>query len=230
MRAFAGRGIGDSSWNARAAAAAARGGAAEPIREARHQHRDGSRRGWDQRRPRHAAGNAHGVARAPGPGDGGRGRPDPRHRDHPLWQLGTLAVGKAADLVLLVWDKLAHPYLDPETSVLEAVIQRAKSEGVDLVMVAGEVVYEGGYFTRVDRDAALHDLHESLQRARSPTTRSSGASCRKRSCRMYGASTPTISTPKRTCPTTVPARGCERSVRNAFYELSHWPVVGFPLI
>jgi hypothetical protein len=57
------------------------------------------------------------------------------------------------------------PYLDPETPVLDAVIQRAKSEGVDLVMVAGEVVYEGGRFTRVDRATALRELHQSLQRA-----------------------------------------------------------------
>ena len=78
-------------------------------------------------------------------------------------RIGTIAVGKAADLVLIDWDKLAYPYLDPETSVLDAVIQRAKSEGVDLVMVAGEVVYEEGRFTRLDRDAALRELHDSLQ-------------------------------------------------------------------
>ncbi len=79
-------------------------------------------------------------------------------------RIGTLAVGKAADLVLIDGDKLAYPYLDPETPVLDAVIQRrAKSDGVDLVMVAGEVVYEGGRFTRVDRDAALRELHASLQ-------------------------------------------------------------------
>jgi 5-methylthioadenosine/S-adenosylhomocysteine deaminase len=80
-------------------------------------------------------------------------------------RIGTLAVGKAADLVLIDRDKLAYPYLDPETPALDAVIQRAKSGGVDLVMVAGEVVYEGGRFTRVDRDAALRDLHASLQHA-----------------------------------------------------------------
>jgi cytosine/adenosine deaminase-related metal-dependent hydrolase len=79
--------------------------------------------------------------------------------------IGTLAVGKAADLVLIDWDKLAYPYLDPVTSVLDAVVQRAKSDGVDLVMVAGEVVYQGGRFTRVDRDAALRELHNSLQHA-----------------------------------------------------------------
>ena len=80
-------------------------------------------------------------------------------------RLGTIAVGKAADLVLIDWDKLAHPYLDPETSVLDTVIQRTKSDGVDLVMVAGEVVYEGGRFTRVDRAAALRVLHDALRHA-----------------------------------------------------------------
>jgi cytosine/adenosine deaminase-related metal-dependent hydrolase len=79
--------------------------------------------------------------------------------------IGTLAVGNASDLVLIDWDKLAHPYLDPETPVLDAVLQRAKSEAVDLVMVAGEVVYEGERFTRIDRDAALRELQESLQHA-----------------------------------------------------------------
>jgi 5-methylthioadenosine/S-adenosylhomocysteine deaminase len=78
--------------------------------------------------------------------------------------IGTLAVGKAADLVLLDWDKLVYPYLDPETPVLDAVLQRAKSDGVDLVMVAGDVVYEGGRFTQVDRAAALKELHDSLKR------------------------------------------------------------------
>jgi cytosine/adenosine deaminase-related metal-dependent hydrolase len=79
--------------------------------------------------------------------------------------IGTLAVGKAADLVLLDWDSLTYPYLDPETPALDAVLQRAKSDSVDLVMVAGEVIYEGGRFTRIDRDAALKELHGSLQHA-----------------------------------------------------------------
>jgi 5-methylthioadenosine/S-adenosylhomocysteine deaminase len=77
--------------------------------------------------------------------------------------IGTLTVGKAADLVLIDWDKLAHPYLDPETPGLDAVLQRAKTDGVDLVMVAGEVVYEGGRFTRLDHAAVLGELHDSLQ-------------------------------------------------------------------
>ena len=124
--------------------------------------------------------------------------------------IGTFAVGKAADLVLIDWDKLAYPYLDPETPVLDAVIQRAKSYGVDLVMVAGEVVYEGGRFTRVDRDAALRELHDYCS-TRSPTTRSSGGNCRRRCCPMSGASTPAISTPTPTNPSIARARESEAS-------------------
>jgi 5-methylthioadenosine/S-adenosylhomocysteine deaminase len=78
-------------------------------------------------------------------------------------RVGSLAVGKAADLVLINWDKIAYPYLDPETSILDAVVQRGKTDAVEVVMVAGEVIYEGGRFTRVDRDAALRDLHQSLR-------------------------------------------------------------------
>jgi cytosine/adenosine deaminase-related metal-dependent hydrolase len=79
-------------------------------------------------------------------------------------RIGNLAVGSAADLVLIDWDKIAYPYLDPETPILDAVLQRGRTDAMDLVMVAGEVVYADGRFTRVDRDAALRELHQSLQR------------------------------------------------------------------
>ncbi|TXN03787.1 MULTISPECIES: amidohydrolase family protein [unclassified Methylobacterium] len=79
--------------------------------------------------------------------------------------LGTIEVGKAADLVLLDWDQIAYPYLDAETPLLDAVIQRAKTGGVTTVLCDGEVLYADGRFTRVDRDAALKALHDDLARA-----------------------------------------------------------------
>lgn len=79
--------------------------------------------------------------------------------------LGTLEPGRAADLVLLDWDRLAYPYLDEETPLLDAVIQRAKGDAVRLVMCDGEVIYRDGVFTRVDRDNALKALHDDLSRA-----------------------------------------------------------------
>ncbi|MEO0821475.1 MAG: amidohydrolase family protein [Pseudomonadota bacterium] len=80
-------------------------------------------------------------------------------------RIGTLEEGQGADLVLIDWEKLAYPYLDPAVPVLDAVIHRAKAEGVTMVMCAGEVIYEAGRFTRVDRAAALEALRRDLTRA-----------------------------------------------------------------
>jgi len=78
-------------------------------------------------------------------------------------RIGTLEPGRAADLVLLSWRQIAHPYLDPLTSVVDAVVQRAKTSAVSMVMVAGEVVLRDGRFTRVDREAAVEELAASLR-------------------------------------------------------------------
>ncbi len=80
-------------------------------------------------------------------------------------RIGTLEVGKAADLSLMDWHAISYPFLDEATSTLDALVQRAKTQGVKTVMCAGEVVYEDGRFTRVDRDAALKSLHDELQSA-----------------------------------------------------------------
>jgi cytosine/adenosine deaminase-related metal-dependent hydrolase len=79
--------------------------------------------------------------------------------------IGSLEVGKAADLVMIDWDQVAYPYLDEETPLLDAVIQRAKTEGVTRVMCDGEVIYEEGRFKRVDQAAALKALHNDLAKA-----------------------------------------------------------------
>src|SRR3984893_10892540 len=79
--------------------------------------------------------------------------------------IGSLAVGKAADMVLMDWGQLSYPYLDEETPVVDAVLQRAESTGVRTVICDGEVIYNEGRFTKVDRDGALRALHDDLQRA-----------------------------------------------------------------
>jgi 5-methylthioadenosine/S-adenosylhomocysteine deaminase len=80
-------------------------------------------------------------------------------------QIGTLEVGKKADLSLIDYDRISWPYLDAETPLLDAVVQRAKSESMKLVICDGEVIYENGRFTHVDKDAALQALHEDLSKA-----------------------------------------------------------------
>lgn len=79
--------------------------------------------------------------------------------------LGTLEVGKGADLSLIDWESVSYPYLDAETPLLDAVIQRAKASAVRAVICDGEVIYEGGRYTKVDRDGALKALHDDLSRA-----------------------------------------------------------------
>ena len=80
-------------------------------------------------------------------------------------RIGRIAPGLGADMVLIDWDKLAFPYLDPDYPVLDAVIQRSKTDGVDMTMCGGEVIYASGRFTRMDRDAALEQLRQDLTRA-----------------------------------------------------------------
>ena len=47
-------------------------------------------------------------------------------------------------MVLIDWKQISYPYLDTEMPVLDAVIQRAKTEGVKTVIVSGETVYQDG--------------------------------------------------------------------------------------
>ena len=79
--------------------------------------------------------------------------------------IGALEVGRAADMVLLDWRQISYLYLDVETPLLDAVLQRAKTGSVNTVMCDGQVIYAEGKFTRVDRDGALRALHEDLQKA-----------------------------------------------------------------
>jgi 5-methylthioadenosine/S-adenosylhomocysteine deaminase len=79
--------------------------------------------------------------------------------------IGRLEVGRAADLVMIDWKHVSYPYLDPLTPVLDAVIQRAKTQGVTRVICDGETLYHDGRFTRVDQAAALKALHDDMARA-----------------------------------------------------------------
>jgi cytosine/adenosine deaminase-related metal-dependent hydrolase len=78
-------------------------------------------------------------------------------------QIGTLEVGKAADLVLMNWSHIAYPYLEQGTPVVDAVVHRGKMSGVETVLVGGEPVLRDGEFTRVNKADVLQELADSLQ-------------------------------------------------------------------
>lgn len=77
-------------------------------------------------------------------------------------QIGTLQVGKSADMVLMDWTQISFPYLDENISLIDAIVLRAKTSGVRTVLCDGEVIYDDGKFANIDKDAALRELQAEL--------------------------------------------------------------------
>ncbi|MBI4192572.1 MAG: amidohydrolase family protein [Betaproteobacteria bacterium] len=82
--------------------------------------------------------------------------------------LGTLEPGKAADIVIMNWRHIAYPYLDADVPVVDAVVQRARTHGVETVLVAGEPILLDRRFTRVDKKQAQEELARSLRAPLAP--------------------------------------------------------------
>ncbi len=78
--------------------------------------------------------------------------------------VGTLEPGKRADIVLLNLLNIEEPYLDPEVSIVDAVVHRGRGIDMDTVMVDGEVVLRDGRLTRVDIESLYKELKRSLTR------------------------------------------------------------------
>lgn len=79
-----------------------------------------------------------------------------------------LSPGCAADLVMIDWHAVTHPYQNADLPVLVVLVQRAKASAVQTVMIAGEVVYDAGRFTRIDRGAVLQEIAERMRRSLTP--------------------------------------------------------------
>lgn len=81
-------------------------------------------------------------------------------------EIGRLEPGRRLDAVVLDYDSATFPFQDPDIAPLDAMIHRAKTRDVSAVMIEGEVVYEDGRFTKVDRDEILARIHEALSAPR----------------------------------------------------------------
>lgn len=84
-------------------------------------------------------------------------------------RIGSLKPGSEADLVLLDHATITHPYQHAETPLIDVILHRARPSAIEAVMVGGEVVYEGGRFTRIDRAQVLEAIRESLAAPLTPT-------------------------------------------------------------
>lgn len=82
-------------------------------------------------------------------------------------RFGTLEPGKDADLVLLNGERiLGHPYQNADTGLEEVLLQRALSQDVKTVLIAGKVVMKNGEVAGMNVDEAKARLEEVCQRRR----------------------------------------------------------------
>ncbi|RDJ27755.1 amidohydrolase [Bosea caraganae] len=86
-------------------------------------------------------------------------------------QIGRLAPGMAADLVLFDWKDVTYPYQDDALGFVEVLVQRAKARAVHSVMIGGDWVYRERRFTRIDREAVLEGIAEALAKPKTAAER-----------------------------------------------------------
>ena len=79
-------------------------------------------------------------------------------------RIGILEPGKRADIVLLNLQNIEEPYLDPEVSIVDAVVHRGRNIDVDTVMVDGEVLMQDRRLTRIDKESLFKELKMALDR------------------------------------------------------------------
>ena len=78
-------------------------------------------------------------------------------------EVGSLEVGRRADMALIDWDRVSSPVLDADVDVLDALVARARSRDVDTVIIGGEPVLRDGSFTQLDEDAVREEIREALR-------------------------------------------------------------------
>ncbi len=85
--------------------------------------------------------------------------------------VGSLEPTKRADLVLLHLERILEPYWDPDVPPLDLIVQRAKAQDVDAVIVDGRVVVEGRRLRTVDRAEVVARLRDSAAARLTPAAR-----------------------------------------------------------
>jgi cytosine/adenosine deaminase-related metal-dependent hydrolase len=74
--------------------------------------------------------------------------------------LGSLEVGKQADLVIHRWGR---PEWRPGVDPVNSLVYSAQSAAVDTVVVGGELILDSGRFTRVDEEAELRAIDRAAR-------------------------------------------------------------------
>ena len=84
-------------------------------------------------------------------------------------RVGTLEVGKRADLVLINLERLTERLgVRDDLPILELLVARARAQHIDAVLVDGEVVFADGRPTRFDGDAVVAELRRRFAQPLAP--------------------------------------------------------------
>lgn len=75
-------------------------------------------------------------------------------------EIGSLAVGKRADVVLLAWQQ---PHLWPTHDLLEALVLAGRGSDVRDVIVDGQILLRDGQFLHLDEQAIMAEAERCLQ-------------------------------------------------------------------
>jgi hypothetical protein len=72
-----------------------------------------------------------------------------------------------ADMVLIDYTAMAHPYVDPSHDPIDTLLYRGAGRFVDTVLVNGRVVVQAGRLLTIDEEAVGRRLAEAASRPRS---------------------------------------------------------------
>ena len=80
-------------------------------------------------------------------------------------QIGKLAPGYKADIVLVNCDRITWPWISPDADPLHVTLMRAKAADVDTVLVNGKVILKSGMPTGFDLKTVGQTIAEQLETA-----------------------------------------------------------------
>jgi cytosine/adenosine deaminase-related metal-dependent hydrolase len=81
-------------------------------------------------------------------------------------ELGRLEPGRLADMVLLDYEKMCRPFVDPSHDPIDVLLYRGLGKHVHTVMVNGRIVVKNGTLLTLDEEAIAARLAEAASRPR----------------------------------------------------------------
>ena len=76
--------------------------------------------------------------------------------------LGSLEVGKRADMVLLDWDRISTPYVAENLDVLDVLVSRARATDVETVIVEGKMILRDRELLTIPAEDVVEAVREEL--------------------------------------------------------------------